>query len=160
MSSMMHLYLKRFAFGRESTGSVLFIGGELICFTLEDQVREGVKVPGETAISYGTFELGLRTVGGFHNRYTQRFAGRTDIKHVGMIEILNVPDFEYILFHCGNDHEDTDGCILTGRSLDLIENGNYWLGQSEAAYIQFYNKAAPHLAAGNRALLHVEKFNV
>ena len=38
---------------------------------------------------------------------------------MGMLHVLDVPNFKYILIHCGNTDEDTAGCLLLG---DTQEN--------------------------------------
>ena len=43
-----------------------------------------------------------------------------------MLHITNVPNFEYILIHCGNTDEHTSGCLLVGDSQEnngLITDG-------------------------------------
>ena len=73
--------------------------GEFLCHTLEDPCRN-VKVKGKTAIPAGEFEVII----GWSQKY-----GRP------MPRLLNVPFFEGILIHPGNDAGDSDGCILVGR---------------------------------------------
>lgn len=85
-----------------------------LCYTLEDEFRK-VKVFGETRIPVGTYELELRTEGSLTKRYEARFP---DI-HEGMIWLRAVPNFKYIYLHCGNDDEDTNGCILVGNYLTV-----------------------------------------
>ena len=85
-----------------------------ICYTLEDEFRR-VKVTRETRIPAGTYELKIRTIGSLTKRYESRFP---DI-HEGMIWLQNVPNFKWIYIHCGNDDEDTRGCILVGSYLRL-----------------------------------------
>ncbi len=92
---------------------VLFVVGDTyvrkLCYTLEDEYRE-VKVKKETRIPAGTYELKLREESPLSNRYKVRFP---EI-HKGMIWLQNVPGFKYVYIHCGNDDDDTDGCILVG----------------------------------------------
>ena len=85
-----------------------------LCYTLEDEYRK-VKVKKETRIPAGTYELKLRTEGSLTKRYELRFP---DI-HQGMIWLKDVPEFKYIYIHCGNDDDDTDGCVLVGSYLRL-----------------------------------------
>mgnify|MGYP003651949720 FL=1 len=109
----MQLEVLRFNYGKDSTNGMLFeINNgkrEFLCYTLEDESREE-KVWGETCIPEGEYCLGLRTTGGLHSKYSKRFA---DI-HSGMLHVLDVPNFKYILIHCGNTDEDTAGCLLLG----------------------------------------------
>ena len=76
--------------GLESTIGRLCIGEGItehhFCYTLEDQ-RQVKKVKGETRIPAGTYEIKLRTVGGFTKRYEQRFPDM----HRGMLWLQDVP---------------------------------------------------------------------
>jgi hypothetical protein len=137
----MKLEVIRFNKGKDSTNGILFdITNErkFLCYTLEDESRTE-KVWGETCIPEGEYTLGLRTVGGLHARYSKRFA---DI-HMGMLHVLDVPNFKYILIHCGNTDEDTAGCLLLGDSQEnnnIKENG--FIGRSTQAYFRVYEDIA------------------
>ena len=126
----MKLKLVRISSQADSTNGVLYIDDEFACFTLEDEQRE-IKVQGETAIPLGIYQIEFRNVGGFHSKYAKRFS---DI-HEGMLELQNVPNFQYILIHCGNTDEHTAGCILLGDSQEnnvLLKDG--FIGKSTQAY--------------------------
>ena len=110
----MVLQLSRFSSDTDSTLGLLHdITSEpqFLCYTLEDEFRT-LKVWGETRIPKGVYKLKLRSYGGFHNKYKERFKDF----HKGMIEIENVKGFQYVLIHIGNDDEDTAGCVLLGDS--------------------------------------------
>ena len=141
----MKLEVIRFNKGKDSTNGILFdISNrerKFLCYTLEDESRTE-KVPGETCIPEGEYTLGLRTVGGLHARYSKRFA---DI-HMGMLHVLDVPNFKYILIHCGNTDEDTAGCLLLGDTQEnnnIKENG--FIGRSTHAYYRVYQEIAEAL---------------
>ena len=140
----MKLEVIRFNKGKDSTNGILFdITNErkFLCYTLEDESRTE-KVAGETCIPEGEYRLGFRTVGGFDARYADRFA---DI-HMGMLQVLDVPNFKYILIHCGNTDEDTAGCLLLGDSQEnnnIKENG--FIGKSTHAYYRVYQEIAEAL---------------
>ncbi len=134
----MKLVVLRYSSQSDSTNGLLFVetnrGFDFLCYTLEDEKRD-MKVFGETRIPEGTYKLGIRDEGGFHSRYSNRFP---DI-HKGMLEVKDVPNFKYVLIHCGNTDEDTAGCLLLGDSQEnnaLIENG--WIGKSTQAYTRVY----------------------
>ena len=136
----------RFSSQNESSLGLLFDvteGRKFLCFTLEDEARK-VKVSGETRIPAGTYKLGLRTVGGFNERYASRFP---EI-HKGMIHVLNVPNFEYILWHCGNDDDDTMGCLLLGDTSQQNISKQGFIGASTDAYKRVYPHIADALAGG------------
>lgn len=156
---MLHVYIRRFCFGDDSTLSMFLIGREFVCFTLEDQVREGEKVPGETAIPYGTFAAELRTEGGFHDRYTNRFFEDPVIDHIGMIHLTGVPGFSYIQLHPGNTDEHTEGCPLVGLNPVKRSDGhnNYDIQRATDAYRLVYPPISKHLDEGKPVLFHVER---
>ena len=109
-----------------------------LCYTLEDESRIK-KVARETRIPANTYELKLRTEGPLNNRYRVRF---NDI-HEGMIWLKDVPNFKYIYLHCGNDDDDTDGCILVGSYLRLNRVLN-----SRSTYRAIYPGIVENIKAG------------
>ena len=119
----MNLLLKREIFSNKSTIGRLWIDGEPKFWTMEDVVRD-VKIPGETAIPYGNYEVIVT----FSNRFKKPLP-----------LLLDVPNFTGIRIHAGNTSEDTEGCILIGMShgQDIIYKSqlamNQFLPQLEAA---------------------------
>jgi len=81
-----------------ATLGALYVDGVFFCWTLEDVVRPS-KIPGETAIPFGTYDVVLSL--------SARF------KTV-LPEVLQVPGFVGIRIHAGNTSKDTEGCILVG----------------------------------------------
>jgi len=133
----MKLEVLRFSSGEDSTSGLLFDvsnGREFLAYTLEDEYRDSKKY-GETRIPAGTYKIQLRTVGGFHQKYSTRFY---DI-HKGMLHVTDVPGFEYILIHCGNTDEHTHGCLLVGdtQNNNMVEEDGF-IGRSTAAYKRIY----------------------
>jgi len=97
----MKLVLQRVQVASEFTMGSLSVDGVFECWTLEDVVRpDGVKVKGRTAIPYGTYKVG------------RSFSGRWQRL---MLQILDVPGYDSIRIHGGNDEHDTEGCPLVGR---------------------------------------------
>ena len=90
-----------------ATMGILLIDGVFVCWTLEDVVRP-VKIPGETAIPAGRYDVRLSL--------SQRFQKL-------LPEVLAVPGFTGIRIHAGNTRKDTAGCLLVGRvrAVDRIE---------------------------------------
>jgi hypothetical protein len=121
----------------------LHVGGAFECFTLEDAVREipGAtveqwKAPGATAIPAGQYAVTVD--------FSVRF-GRE------MPHILDVPGFAGIRIHSGNTDQDTEGCILLGRSIggpDLILH-------SRDAFAAFFPKLKAALDAGEEVTVSV-----
>jgi hypothetical protein len=107
------LLLARKWFSPVATVGELFVAGRHQCFTLEDFVREGEKVPGATAIPTGRYALKVN--------YSRRF-------NMVLPILVDVPQFSGVRIHAGNDAGDTEGCILVGRT-----RGEDWIGESRAA---------------------------
>lgn len=139
----MHVAIERFAADAESTLGLMFLDGLFACFTLEDQ-HQADKVAGETRIPAGRYRLGLRTVGGFHQRYTARFGPW----HRGMIQILDVPNFTHVLMHIGNDDDDTDACVLVGNGVPPHGPEGWRVSHSTDAYRAIYPPIVDELVAG------------
>ena len=99
---MIKLLVKREFFAETYTIGKLYVDGVYFCDTLENPVRpEGVKIPNETAIPYGTYDVIVN--------FSPKF------KRV-LPRLLNVPMFDGILIHRGNSVKDTSGCILVGEN--------------------------------------------
>ena len=148
----MELEVLRISSGKDSTSGILFdITSErkFLCYTLEDEKRYE-KISGETRIPKGRYEVKLRTEGGFHQKYTRRFGSM----HRGMLHIVNVPNFEYILIHCGNTDEHTAGCLLLGESQEnnqIMTNG--FIGKSTKAYKRLYPMIVKELIANKKVFI-------
>jgi hypothetical protein len=156
--SKMRLEVLRFSDSGDSTSSLLFDvtdGRRFLCYALEDEYRRD-KVRGETRIPAGAYKLGLRKVGGFHERYSTRFS---DI-HRGMLEVIGVPNFDYILIHCGNTDEHTDGCLLVGDTQENnLEAENGFVGKSAQAYKRIYPAIAEALERGKEVVITYVDFD-
>jgi len=150
----MKLNLVRTTYTDKSTIGKLYINGIQFCYTLEDKFRSDneEKIWGKTAIPCGTYEITYRTESEMlEKEYKTRFA---DIKNErGMLWIRNIPGFEYVYIHVGNDDNDTNGCILVGttKAVDFV-------GNSVIAYKVIYKMIADELDKGNKVLITVEKF--
>ena len=111
---MSEISLVRKWFSDETTIGVLDYG-EFRCFTLEDKVRPpGVKVPGMTAIPAGRYRVEIT----WSNRFRRP-----------MPLLFSVPNFEGIRIHSGNKAEDTEGCILVGKT-----RAQDWISDSRKAF--------------------------
>jgi hypothetical protein len=128
----MELLLTRFSGGEEATLGLLFKGKDFQCYTLEDQHNEP-KIPGETRIPLGRYQIKQRNEGGMIVRYKKRFDW-----HLGMLHLQDVPGFKYVYIHVGNKDDDTDGCILVGdgQISNVTERG--MVTTSVAAYQRLY----------------------
>ncbi len=139
----MELILKRFSGAEESTLGLVFVEEKFFCYSLEDQFNEP-KIPGETRIPPGRYQILLRTEGGMNERYGKRFDW-----HDGMLWLQDVPNFTFIYMHVGNKDDDSEGCILTGdgQVQNVTERGQ--VTSSVSAYRRLYEVIT-------EALLHEE----
>jgi hypothetical protein len=146
----MKLEVLRFSSQDDSTNGILFDVSDgkrnFLCYTLEDEAREK-KVAGETRIPAGTYNITLRTVGGFHGRYATKYGEM----HKGMLWVRDVPGFEYILIHTGNTDEHTAGCLLLGDSQQSnFGSSNGFIGSSVTAYKRVYPFIQKALSSGEQ----------
>jgi len=160
----MELEVIRFSSGIDSTNGILLEVDRLapalhaegfrckrtfLAYTLEDEQRDK-KIYGETRIPNGTYKLGLRKEGGYNSKYSKRFSDF----HIGMLHVLDVPNFEYILIHCGNTDEHTAGCLLVGDSQEnnqITKDG--FIGKSTQAYRRIYSRIAEAIECGKQVTI-------
>lgn len=148
----MELEVKRYNDNGDSTLGLLFVDGEFECYTLEDEYRS-IKVMHETRIPEGTYNVEYRTVGGFHERYKTRYGNM----HKGMLHVKDVPGFEYILIHSGNNDEHTSGCLLVGNTSNNNNIAEGFIGDSRAAYKNLYKKVSKAIDSGQQVTIKYSK---
>ncbi len=106
-----------------ATTGILNIEENFECYICEDAVRpDGVKVDGKTAIPTGRYEIAIT--------WSQRFQRLLPL-------LINVPGFEGIRIHPGNTEFDTEGCLLPGKTRDVVAGT---VGLSVAAFTQLFDK--------------------
>lgn len=102
----------------------LYVNGKYFCNTLEDKDRglsktmslleiNRKKVMHKTAIPTGKYTVSLNVVSPKYStvQFYKEFANNSKVPR-----LLNTPGFEGILIHCGNDANDSSGCILIGEN--------------------------------------------
>jgi hypothetical protein len=131
----MKLTLKRLELSSQSTIGRLAIDGEDHYWTLEDVVRYGPKVPGQTAIPAGTYRVIITP--------SPRFKRPLPL-------LLDVPGFDGVRIHPGNTASDTEGCILVGmgKSPDQIS-------QSRIAFDALFAKIDAACSAGESVYITI-----
>lgn len=144
----MLINLYRYNSDRDHTNGLLLVNNEFVCYTLEDEYRSW-KVKHETRIPDGKFKIKFRTEGGFHERYKAKFGSW----HKGMLELQDVPNFQYILIHIGNDDDDTSGCILVG---DDVSGSKNWISGSTNAYKNLYPMVRNALSRGEDVEIEIK----
>jgi hypothetical protein len=113
---------------KSSVGSI-YVDGLWHCHSLEDRVRSGPKVQGQTAIPCGRYEVVID--------YSNRF------KRL-MPHILEVPGFTGIRIHKGNTDKDVEGCIAVGAI-----RGRDWVGSCSEVYGSLLEKISLALKTEN-----------
>jgi len=131
----MELRIQREDFNSSRTIGRLFVDDVFFCWTLEDAVRDGIKVPGKTAIPAGRYRVIINE----SNRFKRL-----------MPLLLDVPGFSGVRIHSGNTASDTEGCILVGlsRTTDAV------LG-SRIAFNELFDRMQTPLAMGEEIWITV-----
>lgn len=130
------LLLERRLLGEKSTIGRLYHNNELLCYTLEDTVRApGVKIPGETAIPEGVYEIELKM---------------SPRRNKLMPWLKNVTNFTAIQIHSGNDADDTEGCILVGKryAQDVVFD-------SRVAFVELFAMLKIWIDGGQKVMIAV-----
>jgi hypothetical protein len=138
----MRLKLERTWCGPKCSIGTLCVDGITECFTLEDVQREipgapvpDWKVPGRTAIPKGLYTVTIT--------YSERFK-----RELPLLE--GVQGFSGVRIHPGNTAEDTEGCILVGKT-----KGPDFVGESRAAFAELFVKLERALQAGENVTLEI-----
>lgn len=117
---MKEIVLERNIFSDYSTiGDLFGPDGERWSYTLEDTVRNH-KVAKKTAIPAGRYEVIVAWSPHFQKP---------------MPRLIDVPLYQGILIHNGNIPEQTDGCILVGRTKAVD-----FIGESKLAFAEIFPK--------------------
>lgn len=138
----MELLLKREWSKSEYTIGRLYIDGNFFCNTLEDTVRDinkngkfdcgEFKIPGQTAIPYGQYNITLNVVSPKFSKYPFY----KEVCDGKLPRLLDVPNFEGILIHCADGpqgHKLVEGCI--GIGFNTIKGG---LTQGKECFKKLY----------------------
>lgn len=133
----LEIVLRRVQLDDNVTIGELSVNGTFECFTCEDVVRyPGVKVPKQTAIPYGRYEI---------------FVTRSNRFGVDLPLLANVPMFEGIRIHPGNTAADTEGCILPGKT--KLAKG---VGESKLAFASLFKKINDARSRMNQVFITIE----
>lgn len=136
----MKLTLDRTDYADTATVGKLYVDGVYECFSLEDEIEvNGIKRDGQTCIPPGLYRVVLT--------WSPKFKRTLPL-------VLDVPGFDGIRIHPGNDSGDTRGCILVGKSL-TINHGAPYLLDSADAFRELYPKLYYANALGDEISLEV-----
>ena len=143
MGNRIDITLNRVLKFEDSTIGVLKIGNTK-CITLEPRHRDydkgEKKVIGESAIPHGTYLLTPYN--------SPKFAEQVPL-------LMDVPGFDCIEIHKGNYVQDTTGCILVGRNLD-VNQGHPYIGLSTLALNDIMSKLKPMWKRGDDVWLTID----
>lgn len=159
------LIVERYDFEPDWTIGRLLINKVKDGFVVEDQIRKigQPKVHGETAIPFGRYALSFRQSPKFSAKFlwsdahkklvwaTQRanFPEITDFRDHDLIWLKDVPNFQFILVHWGNTDKDTEGCLIVGAKLGMVE-GREGVVESRVYYQKMYERVYPIIKAGGQ----------
>lgn len=115
------MVLKRIYKGENYTIGHIYIDGEYICDSIEDQDRglsdqmsvqdiKKIKVASKTAIPTGTYKLTLDVVS---PKFIQK-AYYYNFCKGKLPRLLGVKGFDGVLIHRGKDQDSSSGCIIVG----------------------------------------------
>lgn len=127
--------LQRDVLSGEWTMGRMLVGDEHFGFTLEDVVRQGPKIKGETAIPAGRYQVTVTE--------SKRFGKRLPL-------LRDVPGFDGVRIHAGNTSADTEGCILVG-----LQKGVNSIGRSKAAMELLMPKLEAALQDGGEVWIEI-----
>jgi hypothetical protein len=144
---MTEVLLRRITSDSDTTIGTLFIDGTFHSFVLEDEARL-VKLAGETRIPAGRYEITRCFQSGILSRMQ---AGWYKGSWIPSIE--DVPGFEYIRIHPGNNDDHTEGCLLPGFTADV---DNMTIGKSRDAFISLVEVLDDYFVDGNKVWLTIE----
>lgn len=146
--------LQRYSDNRRSTLGLFFrrteSGLHFMGDTLEDEFREE-KVPGETRVPAGKYEMKLRKV---ESNLTKKYRLRYPGWFVWHIELQDVLGFQYIYIHPGVNEDWTDGCILLSDKVPTAD-GLHALSGSANTWKQWYVECYDHLDQGGKAFIEI-----
>lgn len=167
---MIQLFIDRYNKAKDWTISRLFVDGIQHGYVIEDEVRNGPKVYGETAIPHGTYTIGIRQSPKFSATFLWsdsknilvsardkwKYPLVTDFRPHDLMWIKDVPGFEYILIHWGNTDDDTHGCLIVGETLGVIK-GQEAVLNSRTFYVKLYQQIYPRLKNNEQGQIVINK---
>lgn len=123
----MELLLKRIARKPAYTIGRLYVNGKRFCDTVEDKDRDlnrngrfdngETKVYAQTAIPNGRYRVTMKVQSPKYSVKPSYKWWQPDGKTYGLLpRLLNVPSFEGILIHSGNNADSSAGCIIVGNN--------------------------------------------
>lgn len=134
--------VERFLHHPDCEISRVYVRDKFFCFSIEDAART-TKIKGETCIPLGVYNLGTR----FSPHFSPKFGH-------DMIWVQNVPNYEFILIHTGNTKKDTEGCLILGKTIGVL-NGLDAVLTSKPTYLSFYDAVIADIKKGGQKIEYV-----
>lgn len=154
----LNLILQRYSDNGNSTQGLLFNREnskmDFLSYALEDEHR-AVKIKGETCIPAGLYEVKFRQV---LSDKTKAYRGMYNWFH-WHLHLQDVPGFQYVYIHIGNDEKDTDGCILVQDSANNNQVKDGFNGSSKPAFKRLYENVTEEINNGNKVFIRVKDIN-
>lgn len=158
----MELLIQRYSDNRDDTIGLLFkkiqFGSEtktsFMCYTLEDQFQEQ-KVSKETRIPSGFYELIINKA---DTPLTLKYRTKYSFFKYH-IQVKNVPGFQGVYIHIGNNDDNSEGCILLGDAANNNILGPGTITNSTQAFTRFYNEIYNYLDKGGKVHLEIRDEN-
>ncbi|WP_064608792.1 DUF5675 family protein [Photobacterium sp. J15] len=118
-SSKAIIHVKRIKqFGETTLGKLTIEGVNKSWYVLEPGGPDSIIEGSDKRIKAGTYNVLLYNSDKYKNVY----------------ELKNVPGRTKILIHSGNYHDDTEGCLMPGKTWGAINDKQYHVGNSRTAF--------------------------
>lgn len=154
------------------TLSDFYFNGEPKGVGVEDEKRD-IKVHGETRIDNGIYKMSMRVSPKFSKEYyrdsegnllrakyrkTDEQKARYHVQHE-LLWVLDVPKFDYILWHWGNLDDNTDGCYCVGTAKCVFGNQK-GVTASRNKYEEIYPELWRAVMKGNVTVEYKDKSQI
>ena len=147
----LEMRLLRYSDDGQTTVGLLYLADQFYCYTLEDTFHK-VKVPGETRIPAGTYEVKFMP---HVTPLTEKYRTRYPEWFTFHLHLQNVPNFTGIYIHNGGTFKDTEGCILVSDSLTMSDEATF-LSNSRNTFKMLYQHLSTLLNQQKRIIIKVQ----
>lgn len=120
--------IKRIVSDTEATLGAMYVDNQFLCFTLEPEWKNNVPF-------YSCIPTGKYICKKVYDRKLNK-----NYKIAVTFEVCSVPLRSGILFHMGNTHKDTQGCILVGLSSIKVPDKQPYISDSTMGFKAFLAK--------------------
>ena len=146
----MELDWLRITSSKRATAALVYVDDRFECYGLENPWTVA-KQPGHSRIPEGRYRIRFREA---ESPMTLRWRERHPWFH-WHIELQDVPDYQHVYIHEGNQPVNTDGCPVVGNQLNNIHRSAPFLGDSVSAFRALYAKISQALEDGEEVWINV-----